>query len=66
MAAQPDPSLSDFGLLDASWHSGYTLDYEVVLDERGYVQSFRMDWEYRVTGNFCARISASGSGFTYG
>ena len=58
--------LSDFGLLDASWHSGYTIDYEVMLDNGGYVQSFRMDWEYRVTGDSCARISASGSGFTYG
>ncbi|MXY59993.1 MAG: hypothetical protein F4Y96_05920 [Chloroflexi bacterium] len=59
-------SLSDFGLLDASWHTGYTLNYEVILDAGGYVQSFRMDWEYRVVGDFCARISASGSGFTYG
>ena len=59
-------SLSDFGLLDASWHTGYTIDYEVMLDVRGYVQSFSMDWEYRVTGNSCARISVVGSNFTYG
>ena len=59
-------SLSDFGLLDASWYTGYTLDYGVMLDSGGYVQSFRMDWEYQVTGNSCARISAVGSSFTYG
>ena len=58
-------SLSDFGLLDVSWYTGYTLDYGVMLDSSGYVQSFRMDWEYQVTGNSCARISAVGSGFTY-
>ena len=58
--------LSDFGLLDASWHTGYSIDYEVVLDDRGYVQSSRMDWEYQVTGDFCARINVTGSGFIYG
>ena len=58
--------LSDFGLLDASWHTGYALDYEVLLDEGGYVQSFRMDWDYQVAGNSCARISAVGSSFSYG
>ena len=57
--------LSDFGLLDASWHTGYTIDYEVILDNQGYVQSFRMDWEYQATGDFCARIRATGSGFIY-
>ena len=59
-------SLSDFGLLDVSWHTGYTIDYEVMLNAGGYVQSFRMDWEYRVVGNYCGRIRVSGSGFTYG
>ena len=59
-------TLSDFGLLDVPWHTGYTLDYEVMLDERGYVQSFRMDWDYQVIGDSCARIRALGSGFTYG
>ena len=49
-------SLSDFGLLDVPWHTGYTIDYEVMLDARGYVQSFRMDWGYRVTGNLCGRF----------
>lgn len=57
--------LSDFGLLDAYWHTGYTLDYEVMLDEEGYVQSFRMDWDYRVIGNHCAQIRAVGSSFIY-
>ena len=59
-------TLSDFGLLDVSWHTGYAIDYEVMLDGEGYVQSFRMDWEYQVSGNYCARISATGSGVTYG
>ena len=58
-------SLSDFGLLDVSWYTGYTLDYGVMLDSHGYVQSFRMDWEYQVTGNSCTRTIAVGSGFTY-
>ncbi len=57
--------LSDFGLQDASWYTGYTLDYEVMLDEEGYVQSFRMDWDYRVIGDYCARIRALGSSFIY-
>ena len=57
--------LSDFGLADASWHTGYTINYEVLLDHSGYVQSFRMGWEYQVTGNSCARIRAEGSGFSY-
>ena len=59
-------AVSDFGLLDASWHTGYTVDYEVMLDSGGYVQSFRMDWRYEVIGNSCARISAAGSSFSYG
>ncbi len=57
--------LSDVGLLDAIWHTGYTLDYEVMLDEEGYLQSFRMDWDYRVIGNHCAQIRAVGSSFIY-
>ena len=57
--------LSEFGLADVSWHTGYSIDYEVVLDDQGYVQSFRMDWDYQVTGDFCARIRATGSGFIY-
>ena len=57
--------LSDLGLLDASWHTGYTLDYEVMLDEEGYVQSFRMDWNYQTIGNHCAQIRAVGSNFIY-
>lgn len=59
-------ALSDFGLLDASWHTGYTVDYEVMFDSGGYVQSFDMNWEYQVTGDSCARIRAVGSSFTYG
>ena len=58
--------LSDFGLLDSPWYTGYTLDYEVMLDEESYVQSFRMDWDYQVASDSCARISALGSSFTYG
>ena len=57
--------LSDFGLLDASLHTSYTLDYEVMLDEEGYVQSFRMDWDYHAIGNHCAPIRAVGSSFVY-
>ena len=58
-------TLSDFGLLDVSWHTGYAIDYEVMLDGEGYMQSFHMDWEYQVSGNYCARISAAGSSVTY-
>ena len=50
----------------SSWHTGYAIDYEVMLNGEGYVQSFRMDWEYQVSGNYCARISAAGSSVTYG
>ena len=57
--------LSDFGLVDASLHTGYTLDYEVMLDEEGYVQSFRMDWDYHTIGNYCAPIRTVGSSFIY-
>ena len=58
-------ALSDFGLADASWHTGFTVDYEVTMDRRSYVQSFRMHWQFRVTGDFCASIVAAGSGFIY-
>ena len=58
--------LSDFGLSDASWYTGFIIGYEVTLDREGYVQSFRMNWQFRVTGNSCASIVASGSSFSYG
>lgn len=57
--------LPDYGLLDASLHTGYALDYEVMLDEEGYVQSFRMDWDYQAIGNHCAPIRVVGSSFIY-
>ena len=57
--------LSDSRLLDAPLHTGYTLDYEVMLDKEGYVQSFRMDWDYHTIGNYCAPIRAVGSSFMY-
>ena len=57
--------LSDFGLLDPPLHTGYTLDYEIMLDPDGYVQSFRMDWDYNAIGNYCAPTRAVGSGFRY-